>query len=125
MFPYQTEAYPSPFIAWQQIKRGKPKDVLRLVQNAPVSRPKPDEVMVKGTLLLFKPISSPLTPIACLVHSAALNPVGYRMMGTVPSPIARFPGIPESDFAGVIVDMNGHNEWAVGQGVSLHVINQT
>jgi hypothetical protein len=37
-----------PSIAWQQIKKGKPKDVLRLVQDAPVPRLAPDEVMVKG-----------------------------------------------------------------------------
>ena len=37
--------------AWQQIKRGKPKDVLRLVQDAPVPRLSADEVVVKGTLL--------------------------------------------------------------------------
>lgn len=35
-------------IAWQQVKEGKPKDVLRLVQDAPVPRLAPDEVLVKG-----------------------------------------------------------------------------
>lgn len=111
-------------IAWQQIKRGKPKDVLRLVQDAPVSQPKPDEVMVQGTLAALQ-AEFCRSDFPRLVHSAALNPVGYKMMGSVPSPIARFPGIPESDFAGVIVDTNGHNEWSVGQGMSLHVIEQT
>lgn len=38
------------------------------------------------------------------------------MMGSVPWPMARFPIIAESDFAGTVVDANGHSEWAVGQG---------
>lgn len=35
-------------LAWYQVAKGKPKDVLRLVHDAPVPRLAPDEVLVKG-----------------------------------------------------------------------------
>ncbi|KAJ9097584.1 hypothetical protein QFC21_004618 [Naganishia friedmannii] len=82
----------------EQFARGKPKDVLKLVKDAPVPRPAVDEVLVK-------------------VHSAALNPLGPKLMSSVPFPIARYPIVPENDFAGVVVDPNGHREWKVGQEV--------
>ncbi|KAJ9123877.1 hypothetical protein QFC22_000665 [Naganishia vaughanmartiniae] len=90
--------FPTKQRAWQQFARGKPKNVLKLVKDAPVPRPAADEVLVK-------------------VHSAALNPVGPKLMSSVPWPIARYPIVPENDFSGVIVDPNGHKEWKVGQEV--------
>lgn len=55
--------------------------------------------------------------LACsTVHSVALNPLGHKLMGSVPWPIARYPIVAENDFAGTIVDSNGHMEWSVGQG---------
>lgn len=41
------------FEAWQQIARGKPKDVLRLVTDAPVPQLAADEVLVKGTFVSY------------------------------------------------------------------------
>ncbi|KAI5454901.1 hypothetical protein NCC49_002177 [Naganishia albida] len=92
------EGLPTTQRAWKQFSRGKPKDVLRLVSNAIVPVPASGEVLVK-------------------VHSVALNPLGHKLMGSVPWPIARYPIVAENDFAGTIVDSNGHMEWSVGQEV--------
>lgn len=56
-----------------------------------------------------------------VVHSVGLNPLGYKLMGTVPWPIARYPIVAENDFAGTIADANGHTDWHVGQGAFAYV----
>ncbi|KAJ9117260.1 hypothetical protein QFC20_000405 [Naganishia adeliensis] len=100
------EDIPTTQRAWKQFSRGKPKDVLRLVADAPVPIPAPGEVLVK-------------------VHSVALNPLGYKLMGSVPWPIARYPIVAENDFAGTIVDANGHTDWHVGQAAGLPIAGMT
>jgi NADPH:quinone reductase-like Zn-dependent oxidoreductase len=54
------------------------------------------------------------------VHSVALNPVGYKLMQTLPSLVAKFPANPESDLSGWVVDANG-SQFVVGDGESGRV----
>lgn len=51
-----------------------------------------------------------------LVHSVALNPVGYKLMQLVPWPMARYPMIPEGDFSGTIVAGENTGGWNVKKG---------
>ncbi len=50
------------------------------------------------------------------VHCVAFNPVGYGMIENIPSPIRKFPGLPELDFSGVVVDVGNCKEYIVGDG---------
>ncbi|KAJ8597885.1 NAD(P)-binding protein [Rhizopogon salebrosus TDB-379] len=83
--------------AWRAVKRGKPSEALVLQTDVPVPSLSPGEVLVK-------------------VQAAALNPVGWKIMTTVPNVIARRPITPEYDLAGVIVDANG-SEFSAGDEV--------
>jgi NADPH:quinone reductase-like Zn-dependent oxidoreductase len=61
-----------------------------------------------------------LTPVGAnvhTVHSVALNPVGYKLMQTLPSLVAKLPANPESDLSGWVVDANG-SQFVVGDGES-------
>ncbi|KAI0933956.1 hypothetical protein AcW1_005634 [Taiwanofungus camphoratus] len=73
---------------WHVVDKGEPSQVLRLVDDAPVPKLTKDDVLVK-------------------VQAAALNPVGYKLINTVPNFILKKPYVPESDLAGVVVDGNG------------------
>ncbi|TRM64734.1 hypothetical protein BD626DRAFT_567608 [Schizophyllum amplum] len=74
--------------AWIIERRGTPDQVLRLHDDWPVPKPQPGEVLVR-------------------VEAAALNPVGYKVMGLLPDFIAKRPLPAEHDFAGTVVDANG------------------
>lgn len=53
-----------------------------------------------------------------IVHSAGLNPVGYKLMALTVWPVFKLPSIPELDFSGTVVDGNG-TEFQAGQGESV------
>ncbi|TFK55244.1 NAD(P)-binding protein [Heliocybe sulcata] len=80
---------PSTQKVWHVVKKGTPEKVLKQVLDAPVPSKFPKgEVLVK-------------------VQAAALNPVGFKVMQIAPTFVAKRPYVPESDFAGVVVDANG------------------
>ncbi|KAG2157418.1 NAD(P)-binding protein [Suillus clintonianus] len=83
--------------AWRAVKRGKPSESLVFQTDVVVPSLSPGEVLVK-------------------VQAAALNPVGWKVMSTVPNVLARRPITPEHDFAGVVVDANG-TEFSAGDEV--------
>ncbi|KAJ9123876.1 hypothetical protein QFC22_000664 [Naganishia vaughanmartiniae] len=86
-------------VVWLQTARGKPSDVLAVKEDAPIPKPGPNEVLIK-------------------VHSVSLNPVGYKLMGLLPWPVAKLPMIPEGDFAGWVADPNGHDtKWKINDEV--------
>ncbi|KAF9234545.1 chaperonin 10-like protein [Melanogaster broomeanus] len=74
--------------AWVVIKQGKPRQALDFKADFPVPTPKSGHVLVK-------------------VRAAALNPVGYKLMGVLPNFLSARPHPAEHDFAGVVVDANG------------------
>ncbi|KAA1471271.1 NAD(P)-binding protein [Dentipellis sp. KUC8613] len=93
-----TPGIPEKQKAWIVVRRGKPKDALVLKTDAPVpSTLKPGEVLVK-------------------VQAAALNPVGYKLMGMLPNFIAKRPLTAESDFTGIVANGNG-TRWLEGEAV--------
>ncbi|EGN95474.1 hypothetical protein SERLA73DRAFT_186503 [Serpula lacrymans var. lacrymans S7.3] len=83
--------------AWTAVKRGSPAKALAL-QDVPIP-----SKLVEGEVLVK-------------VQAAALNPVGYKLMGTLPNFIARRPITVEHDLAGVIVDANG-SEFSIGDEI--------
>jgi len=68
-------------------RRGHPRDALAF-ETIPVPTPEPGFVLVK-------------------IEAAALNPVGYKMMGLVPNFFTKRPHVAEFDFTGTIADANG------------------
>lgn len=90
---------PSTQKAWIVERRGPPPKALVLHSDYPVPKSlKKDEVLVK-------------------IQAAALNPVGYKLMGLLPNFLAKRPIVAEHDFSGVIVDANGSTEFSVGDQV--------
>ncbi|KAI0689116.1 hypothetical protein BC835DRAFT_1407907 [Cytidiella melzeri] len=84
--------------AWLVVRKGLPKDAVVLNQQTDVpSKLAPGEVLIK-------------------VHAAALNPVGYKLMGLLPNFLVKRPQVAENDFAGVVVNGNG-TDWQNGQEV--------
>ncbi|KAJ9097583.1 hypothetical protein QFC21_004617 [Naganishia friedmannii] len=84
---------------WLQTARGKPADILTVREDAPIPKPGSNEVLIK-------------------VHSVSLNPVGYKLMGMLPWPLAKLPMIPEGDFSGWVADPNGHDDkWKINDEV--------
>ncbi|KAG2158438.1 NAD(P)-binding protein [Suillus bovinus] len=83
--------------AWRAVKRGKPSESLVLQTDVAVPPLSPGEVLVK-------------------VQAAALNPVGWKLMSSVPNVLARRPLTPEHDLAGVVMDANG-TEFSAGDEV--------
>ncbi|EIW64614.1 NAD-P-binding protein [Trametes versicolor FP-101664 SS1] len=96
--PAKDEATPGPTTAekkipatqktWRVTRKGKPEDVLKLA-DAPVPTK-----LKKGEILLK-------------VQAAALNPVGHKAMGFLPSFLLKRLVSTEFDLAGVVVDGNG------------------
>ncbi|KIP01277.1 hypothetical protein PHLGIDRAFT_38344, partial [Phlebiopsis gigantea 11061_1 CR5-6] len=84
--------------AWLVVRRGKPADALQLSETWPVPKQ-----LGKGEVLVR-------------VQAAAFNPVGHKIMGMLPSVLARRPHVAEHDFAGVVADANG-TAFADGQAV--------
>ncbi|KAI8995679.1 NAD-P-binding protein [Trametes punicea] len=75
--------------SWRVTGKGEPAKVLRLGEDTPVpAKLRKGEVLVR-------------------VQAAALNPVGYKMMGMLPAFLLRHVQAVEHDLAGVIVDGNG------------------
>ncbi|KAI0797804.1 hypothetical protein C8Q75DRAFT_739747 [Abortiporus biennis] len=91
-------AIPETQKAWRVVRKGLPSKALHLNEKTPV---KTD--LAKGEVLVK-------------VEAAALNPVGYKMMGIVPAFVAKFPQTAEYDFSGVVVNGNG-TEFKNGQEV--------
>ncbi|KZV71490.1 NAD(P)-binding protein [Peniophora sp. CONT] len=87
--------------AWICTGRGTPNKVLRLETNYPVPSQLP-----KGNVLIK-------------VKAAALNPVGYKLMGMLPLASLRAT-IPEYELAGTIVDANG-THFAPGDEIVAHI----
>jgi len=83
--------------AWQIVKSGAPKDVLKFRDDLPVPQDIP-----KGHVLVK-------------VLAAALNPVGYKVM-SLPNFMVKRPVIAENDLSGEIVLGNG-TEFKVGDDV--------
>ncbi|KAI0669841.1 NAD-P-binding protein [Trametes maxima] len=79
---------PSTQKAWKIARKGKPEDALSFTDTPVPAKLKKGEVLVK-------------------VQAAALNPVGYKVMGLLPSFVLKRVNAAEYDFAGVIVDGNG------------------
>ncbi|EIW64611.1 NAD-P-binding protein [Trametes versicolor FP-101664 SS1] len=95
--PAAKAGFPTTQKAWRAMRRGKPADVLALVDVPVPAKLQKGEVLVK-------------------VQAAALNPAGYKMMGILPGVVLRRAGAVEYDLAGVIVDANG-SEFAEGDEV--------
>ncbi|KAI0655133.1 NAD-P-binding protein [Cubamyces menziesii] len=75
--------------SWRATRRGEPAKVLKLAEDTPVpAKLKKGEVLVK-------------------VQAAALNPVGYKIMGVLPGFVLRRVQAVEHDLSGVVVDGNG------------------
>jgi hypothetical protein len=112
---------PEYLTAWFQTARGKPNDVLKLDENAPVPKPNAGEVLIKSRSRAMMAIVCYVFladwPYSPTVHSAGLNPVGYKLMALSVWPVFKLPAIPELDFSGTIVDGNG-TEFKTGQGGS-------
>ncbi|KZV65700.1 NAD-P-binding protein [Peniophora sp. CONT] len=87
--------------AWICTGRGTPDTVLRLEKNYPV----PSQLQ-KGAVLIK-------------VKTAALNPVGHKMMGVAPLASLR-PTIPEYELAGTIVDGNA-THFSHGDEIVAHI----
>ncbi|KAG8934052.1 hypothetical protein FRC02_010644 [Tulasnella sp. 418] len=84
--------------AWRVVQRGHPKKALRLRDDVPVlSDLKDGEVLVK-------------------IKSAALNPIGYKLMKTMPNFMAKRPRTAEYDFSGVVVKEN-NSGYTIGDEV--------
>ncbi|VDB91720.1 unnamed protein product [Peniophora sp. CBMAI 1063] len=96
-----TTTVPTTQRAWICTGRGTPDKVLRLEKSYPV----PSQLQ-KGAVLIK-------------VKAAALNPVGYKMMGLLPLASMR-PTVPEYELAGTIVDANGTN-FSLGDEVVAHI----
>ncbi|KAF8417003.1 chaperonin 10-like protein [Boletus edulis BED1] len=73
---------------WMVVRQGKPQTALEFKTDVPVPKPKSGEVLVK-------------------VLAAGYNPVGWKLMGTLPNVLTKRPHPAEHDLAGVIVDANG------------------
>lgn len=82
--------------AWVMSRRGTPTAALQLVSNHPVPTPSGSQLLVK-------------------LHAAALNPVGWKLMG-MPF-VHKVPAVPESDFSGVVVAGGDGTDWKVGDEV--------
>ncbi|KAI0340529.1 NAD(P)-binding protein [Trametopsis cervina] len=75
--------------AWLVVKRGHPQQAVVLDEHHSVpSKLAAGEVLVK-------------------IQAAALNPIGYKLMGLLPNFIAKRPHVAEHDLAGIVVDANG------------------
>ncbi|KAI0735098.1 NAD-P-binding protein [Earliella scabrosa] len=74
--------------SWRVLKSGKPAEALALADTPVPTKLKKGEILVK-------------------VQAAALNPVGYKMLGHLPSFILKRIQAYEFDLAGVVVDPNG------------------
>lgn len=73
-------------LAWTYNRTGHPSDVLKLDSSFPTPSPTGSQVLVK-------------------IKYAALNVGGSIMMQLFPSFIHKFPAIPETDFAGTVVEL--------------------
>ncbi|RPD55791.1 NAD(P)-binding protein, partial [Lentinus tigrinus ALCF2SS1-6] len=75
--------------SWRAVRSGEPAKALALTDSTPVPvKLKKGEILVK-------------------VQAAALNPVGYKTLGLVPSFVAKRVNAYEFDYAGTVVDANG------------------
>ncbi|KAI0756937.1 NAD(P)-binding protein [Daedaleopsis nitida] len=83
-----TKSIPTTQKSWRVTGKGKPADVLKLDDTPVPTKLGKGEILVK-------------------VQAAALNPVGYKALGIVPSFILRRIKAYEFDLAGVVVDGNG------------------
>ncbi|KAJ7504525.1 hypothetical protein B0H11DRAFT_1982774 [Mycena galericulata] len=86
------------YSAWFEIKKGLPADALELRTGLPIPTKLP-----KGHVLVK-------------VQAVALNPVGYKLMATLPNFMSGRPHVAERDVAGIIIDANG-TEFSVGDKV--------
>lgn len=75
--------------AWTIVRRGRPAYALKLKTDWPVPKK-----LEKGEVLVR-------------IQAGALNPVGWKIMRTLPNLFANRPHVAEHDFSGVIVDANG------------------
>jgi len=80
------------------MRQGKPEDALDFQSDVPVLSPTEGEVLVK-------------------IKSAALNPVGYKLMKLIPDAVAKRPLTAEYDFSGVVVDQKNTAKFKVGDEV--------
>lgn len=95
--PDETLTIPKTQRQWQQTGRGLPKDVLKLVEDAPVPTPAKGEVLIK-------------------VLYATGTPAVYKLMGILPS-FWRKGSVPEIEATGLVVDPN-HSEFKKGDLVT-------
>ncbi|KAH9858136.1 NAD-P-binding protein [Lenzites betulinus] len=91
-------ALPTTQKAWRVTRRGKtPQEVLALTDTPVPAKLKKGQVLVK-------------------VQAAALNPVGYKLLGLLPTFLLKRLNALEFDLAGVVVDGNG-SEFKAGDAV--------
>ncbi|TFK93483.1 NAD-P-binding protein [Polyporus arcularius HHB13444] len=85
----ETAKIPATQKSWRAVRAGEPEKALALSDNTPVpSKLKKGEILVK-------------------VQAAALNPVGYKVLGFLPSFVLKRVNAYEFDFAGIVADANG------------------
>ncbi|KAJ7175689.1 NAD(P)-binding protein [Mycena filopes] len=86
------------YSAWVATKKGHPSQAIELKTDLTLPKTLPkDHVLVK-------------------VQATALNPVGYKLLRTLPNFMAGRPHVKEQDVAGIIVDPNGSG-FSVGDKV--------
>ncbi|KAI0312731.1 hypothetical protein OF83DRAFT_1066723 [Amylostereum chailletii] len=98
-----TSTVPSTHRAWRVVRKGAPRDALKLETDLPVPKDlQPGHVLLK-------------------VQAGALNPVcGYKLMKLLPNFLAGRPVIAEFELAGTVVEPNG-TEWSKGDQVAAHL----
>ncbi|KAF8188383.1 hypothetical protein BJ912DRAFT_1107585 [Pholiota molesta] len=77
--------------AWIAVRRGKPADAIVLKEDWPVPKQ-----LEEGEVLVQ-------------VQAGAFNPIGWKVMKTLPKFLGNRPHILENDFSGVVVNANGSN----------------
>ncbi|KAI0724610.1 NAD(P)-binding protein [Cerioporus squamosus] len=74
--------------SWRVVRSGEPAKALAFTDNTVPSKLQKGEILVK-------------------VQAAALNPVGYKILGLLPGFVLKRANAYEFDYAGIVVDANG------------------
>ncbi|KAF7307544.1 PKS-ER domain-containing protein [Mycena indigotica] len=86
------------YSAWLAVRKGEPAEAVQLKSDLPV------------------PTTIPKNHVLVKVLATALNPVGYKLLRSMPNFVMGRPHPMEQDFAGVVADANG-TDFKVGDRV--------